>query len=115
MHVGEANKLGALDVAALAVVVIALIGAVASYFDDFLATTVASASVSTCGICSIITCSGCRSVLRQAPDGRHDRALTSDIDSVESFIASAMLGILFDALTIVGMIVVMFYLTRASR
>ncbi len=41
VHVGDTNKLGALDVAALAVVVIALIGAVASYFDDFLATTVA--------------------------------------------------------------------------
>jgi subfamily B ATP-binding cassette protein MsbA len=110
-HVGEANKLGALDVAALAVIVIALIGAVASYFDDFLATTVAK---------------------RVGFDLRHllyhhvqrlslsfyDRRqtgdmlvrLTSDIDSVESFIASAMLGILFDGLTIVGMIVVMFYL-----
>ena len=41
--------------------------------------------------------------------------LTSDIDAVESFIASAVLGIVFDALTIVGMIVVMFYLDCAVR
>jgi subfamily B ATP-binding cassette protein MsbA len=111
VHVGEANKLGALDVAALAVVVIALIGAVASYFDDFLATTVAKRvgfdlrhllyhHVQRLSL----------SFYDKRQTGDMIVRLTSDIDSVESFVASAMLGILFDALTIVGMIVVMFYL-----
>jgi subfamily B ATP-binding cassette protein MsbA len=111
VHVGEANKLGALDVAALAVVVIALIGAFASYFDDFLATTVAKRvgfdlrhllyhHVQRLSL----------SFYDKRQTGDMIVRLTSDIDSVESFVASAMLGILFDALTIVGMIVVMFYL-----
>jgi subfamily B ATP-binding cassette protein MsbA len=111
VHVGEANKLGALDVAAVAVVVIALIGAVASYFDDFLATTVAKRvgfdlrhllyhHVQRLSL----------SFYDKRRTGDMIVRLTSDIDSVESFVASAMLGILFDALTIVGMIVVMFYL-----
>jgi ATP-binding cassette subfamily B protein len=110
-HVGEANKLGALGVAAVAVVVIALIGAVASYFDDFLATTVAKRvgfdlrhllyhHVQRLSL----------SFYDKRRTGDMIARLTSDIDSVESFVASAMLGILFDALTIVGMIVVMFYL-----
>jgi len=111
VHVGEANKLGALDVAAVAVVVIALIGAVASYFDDFLASTVAKRvgfdlrhllyhHVQRLSL----------SFYDKRRTGDMIVRLTSDIDSVESFVASAMLGILFDALTIVGMIVVMFYL-----
>jgi subfamily B ATP-binding cassette protein MsbA len=111
VHVGEANKLGALDVAALAVVVIALIGAFASYFDDFLATTVAKRvgfdlrhllyhHVQRLSL----------SFYDKRQTGDMIVRLTSDIDSVESFVASAMLGILFDALTIVGMIGVMFYL-----
>ncbi|HEV8449338.1 MAG TPA: ABC transporter ATP-binding protein [Gemmatimonadaceae bacterium] len=110
-HVGDANKLGALDVAALAVIVIALIGAVASYFDDFLATTVAKRvgfdlrhllyhHVQRLSL----------SFYDKRQTGDMLVRLTSDIDSIESFIASAMLGILFDALTIVGMIGVMFYL-----
>jgi ATP-binding cassette, subfamily B, bacterial len=110
-HVGDANKLGALDVAALAVVVIALIGAVASYFDDFLATTVAKRvgfdlrhllyhHVQRLSL----------SFYDKRQTGDMLVRLTSDIDSVESFIGSALLGILFDALTIVGMIGVMFYL-----
>jgi ATP-binding cassette, subfamily B, bacterial len=110
-HVGDANKLGALDVAALAVVVIALIGAVASYFDDFLASTVAKRvgfdlrhllyhHVQRLSL----------SFYDKRQTGDMLVRLTSDIDSVESFIGSALLGILFDALTIVGMIGVMFYL-----
>jgi len=110
-HVGDANKLGALDVAALAVIVIALIGAVASYFDDFLAMTVAKRvgfdlrhllyhHVQRLSL----------SFYDKRQTGDMLVRLTSDIDSIESFIGSALLGILFDALTIVGMIGVMFYL-----
>jgi ATP-binding cassette subfamily B protein len=110
-HLGEANRLGVLDVAAIAVVVIALVGAVASYFDDFLATTVAKRvgfdlrhllyhHVQRLSL----------SFYDQRQTGDMIVRLTSDIDSVEGFIGSALLGIVFDAVTIVGMIVVMFYL-----
>jgi subfamily B ATP-binding cassette protein MsbA len=110
-HVGAANKLGALDVAALAVVVIALIGAVASYFDDFLATTVAKrAGFDLRHLLYHHVQRLSLSFYDKRQTGDMIVRLTSDIDSVESFIGSAMLGILFDGLTIVGMIVVMFYL-----
>jgi ATP-binding cassette, subfamily B, bacterial len=36
--------------------------------------------------------------------------VTSDIDAIQSFIASGVLGVLINSLTIVGMIVVMFYI-----
>jgi len=89
----------------------ALIGAVASYFDDFLATTVAKRvgfdlrhllyhHVQRLSL----------SFYDKRQTGDMLVRLTSDIDSIESFIGSALLGILFDALTIVGMIGVMFYL-----
>jgi len=36
--------------------------------------------------------------------------VTSDIDSIQSFITSGLLGVLINAITLVGMVVVMFYL-----
>jgi ATP-binding cassette, subfamily B, bacterial len=111
-HLGSpSNRMGVLAFAAIAVIVIAVVGAIAAYFDDFLATTVAKRV----GF-------DLRHVLYHHVQGLslsfYDKRqtgdmlvrLTSDIDAVESFIGSALLGILFDGLTIVGMIVVMFYL-----
>jgi len=110
-HLDVSNRLGVLDVAALGVVVIALVGAVASYFDDYLSTTVAKRvgfdlrhmlyhHVQRLSL----------SFYDQRQTGDMIVRLTSDIDAVESFIGSALLGILFDGLTIVGMVIVMFYL-----
>ena len=36
--------------------------------------------------------------------------ITSDIDAVQDFVSSALLGIIIDVLTLVGMLCVMFYL-----
>jgi len=110
-HLDGTSRLGILDVAAFAVVVIALVGAVASYFDDFLAMTVAKRVGF--DLRHLLYHHVQRLSLAfydQRQTGDMIVRLTSDIDSVESFIGSALLGILFDALTIVGMIVVMFYL-----
>ena len=104
------DRMTVLDIAALSVVTIAAIGAVASYTDDYLSTTVGK---------------------RVGYDLRHTLyhhvqrlslsfyewrqtgdmvvRLTSDIDAAESFISSAMLGILLDLLTLLGMAGVMFY------
>ncbi len=110
-YLGPSNRLGVLDVAALAVIVIALIGAVAAYFDDFLATTVAKRVGF--DLRHLLYHHVQRLSLAfydQRQTGDMIVRLTSDIDAVESFIGSALLGILFDVLTIIGMVIVMFYL-----
>ena len=107
VHDGH-DRLSALAVACLAVVAIAVIGAISTYTQKYLSTTVGK---------------------RVGYDLRHmlyhhiqrlslafyesrrtgDMVvrLTSDIDAAEDFITNAVLGILLDLLTIVGMIVVM--------
>jgi ATP-binding cassette, subfamily B, bacterial len=107
----SSGRLGVLAVAAIGVLVIALVGAVAAYFDDFLATTVAKRVGFDLRHMLYHHVQGLSlSFYDKRQTGDMLVRLTADIDSVESFIASALLGILFDALTIVGMIVVMFYL-----
>src|SRR5438270_10982580 len=46
----------------------------------------------------------------QQPTGDLISRVTSDIDSITSFIVSGLLGILVNAVTLLGMIVVMFYI-----
>jgi subfamily B ATP-binding cassette protein MsbA len=104
----EGNRVAVLTAAAAAVVAIALVGAVASYTQKYLSTTVGK---------------------RVGFDLRHllyhhiqrlslafyesrrtgDMVvrLTSDIDAVEDFITNAVLGIVLDLLTLVGMATVM--------
>jgi ATP-binding cassette, subfamily B, bacterial len=110
-HLGTSHRLGVLEIAALSVVAIAVIGAVAAYFDDFLATTVAKRVGFDLRHMLYHHVQGLSlSFYDKRQTGDMLVRLTADIDSVESFIGSALLGILFDVLTIVGMIVVMFYL-----
>ena len=88
-----------------------MVGAVAAYFDDFLATTVAKRVGFDLRHMLYHHVQGLSlSFYDKRQTGDMLVRLTSDIDAVESFIGSALLGILFDGLTIVGMIVVMFYL-----
>jgi subfamily B ATP-binding cassette protein MsbA len=106
-----ASRIAILDAAALAVIAIALLGAVASYTEKYLSTTVGK---------------------RVGYDLRHllyhhvqrlslafyegrqtgDMVvrLTTDIDAAEDFISSAVLGIVLNLLTLMGMAAVMFYL-----
>jgi subfamily B ATP-binding cassette protein MsbA len=105
------NKLAVLNFAALAVIIIAVVGAVASFTENYLTTKVGQWVMHD---------------LRQALYHHiqrlslsfHDRArtgdlisrVTTDIDAIQSFVSSALLGIIVDVITLVGMLAVMLYL-----
>ncbi len=100
-----------LNVAAAAVIAIAVIGALSSYTEKYLSTTVAKHvgydlrhmlyhHVQRLSL----------SFYEQRKTGDMVVRLTSDIDATEDFISSAALGIVLDLLTLVGMMAVMFYL-----
>src|SRR5512140_1575930 len=100
-----------LNFAVAAVAVIAIVGAVSSYFEKYLTTSV-----------SQWVGHDLRRTLYQHIQwlslAEHDESrtgdlitrVTSDIEVVQDFISAALLGILVNVLTLVGMIGVMFYL-----
>jgi ATP-binding cassette subfamily B protein len=105
------DRLAVLNVAASAVIAIAIIGAVSSFTQKYLATTVAKRvgfdlrhmlyhHVQRLSL----------SFYEQRQTGDMVVRLTSDIDAAEDFISSAVLGITLDVLTLSGMMAVMFYL-----
>ena len=107
----EQNPLRLLDLAAVAVVVIAAIGAATTFLEKYLSTTVAKRvghdlrrmlyhHVQRLSL----------SFYEQRQTGDMVVRLTSDINSAEDFISSAVLGVLLNVLTLAGMAAVMFYL-----
>jgi len=108
---GGRNAIALLDVAAGAVIVIAVVGAASTYTQKYLSTTVAKRigydlrhmlyhHVQRLSL----------SFYEQRQTGDMVVRLTSDIDAVEDFISSAVLGIVLDVVTLIGMLAVMFYL-----
>jgi ATP-binding cassette subfamily B protein len=108
---GAQERLVLLDAAAIAVIAIAIIGAISSFTEKYLSTTVAKRvgydlrhmvyhHVQRLSL----------SFYEQRQTGDMVVRLTSDIDAAEDFISSAVLGIVLDLLTLVGMTAVMFYL-----
>src|SRR6185369_15769661 len=109
-HIGQ-DKLAVLNFAVLAVAVIAVVGALSSYTEKYLTT-----SVGQCVMHDL------RRTLYQHIHhlslAEHDekrtgdliRRVTSDIEAVQDFVTSALLGMLVNALTLVGMVAVMFYI-----
>jgi len=105
------NAIAVLNFAVAAVLVIAVIGAISSYTEKVLTTTV-----------SQWVAHDLRRTLYQhiqhlslaehndARKGDLIARVTSDIDAVQDFISSALLGIIVNILTLVGMIGVMFYI-----
>jgi len=105
------NHYAVLNFAVAAVAVIAIVGAVSSYFEKYLTTSV-----------SQWVGHDLRRTLYQHIHwlslAEHDESrtgdlitrVTSDIEVVQDFISAALLGILVNVLTLVGMIGVMFYL-----
>ena len=105
------NKVGILHFAVLAVIVIAVAGALSSYAEKYLTTSVGSWVMH-----------DLRGVLYHhiqrlslayhdhKPAGDLISTVTADIDSIQDFISQALLGILVNVLTLVGMLAVMFYL-----
>jgi ATP-binding cassette subfamily B protein len=105
------DRLAVLNAAALAVVAIAVIGAVSTYVEKYLSTTVAKRvgydlrhmlyhHVQRLSL----------SFYEQRQTGDMVVRLTSDIEAAEDFFSSAMLGMVLNVLTLIGMMSVMFYL-----
>src|SRR5216684_5236259 len=105
------NKLAVLNFAVLAVAVIAIVGAISSYTEKYLTISVGQWVMH-----------DLRRTLYQHIHhlslAEHDEKrtgdlisrVTSDIEAVQDFITSALLGMLVNALTLVGMVAVMFYI-----
>jgi ATP-binding cassette, subfamily B, bacterial len=105
------NKLAILEFACLAVIGIALLDAACSYAEKYLTTSVGQ----------WVTYDLRRALyshLQRLSLAYHDQkrtgdlisTVTSDIDSIQSFITSGLLGVLINLITLVGMIGVMLYL-----
>jgi subfamily B ATP-binding cassette protein MsbA len=105
------DKLSILNFAVLAVIVIAIFGALSSYFEKYLTTSVGQWVMH-----------DLRRVLyghiQRLSLSYHDHKrtgdlisrVTSDIDAVQSMVSTVMLGMLVNVLTLAGMVLVMFYL-----
>jgi subfamily B ATP-binding cassette protein MsbA len=108
---GDVDRLAILNIAAVSVIVIAVVGAISSYTEKYLSTTVGKRvgydlrhllyhHVQRLSL----------SFYEHWQTGDMVVRLTSDIDAAEDFISSALLGIVLDILTIVGMMAIMFSL-----
>src|SRR2546425_866298 len=105
------DKLSILNFAVLAVITIAIFAAISSYFEKYLTTSVGQWVMH-----------DLRRVLyghiQRLSLSYHDHKrtgdlisrVTSDIDAVQSLISNVMLGMLVNVLTLMGMVLVMFYL-----
>src|SRR5438270_12521651 len=105
------DKLAILNFAAIAVITIAVVGAISSYTEDYLTTTVGQWVMHDLR----------RTVyhhIQRLSLAYHDKKrtgdlisrVTSDIDAIQSLISNVLLGMLVQILTLLGMIGVMFYL-----
>jgi len=105
------NTFAILNFAVAAVLVIALLGAVSSYIEKVLTTTVSQWVAH--DLRRTLYQHIQRLSLAEHNDARKGDLIarvTSDIDAVQDFISSALLGIIVNILTLVGMIGVMFYI-----
>ena len=109
--VDSGNRIAVLDLAAIAVVVIAVIGAISSYTNDYLSATVGKrVGYDLRRLLYHHVQRMSLSFYEHRQTGDMVVRLTSDIDAAENFISSAVLGIVLDLITLVGMATVMFYL-----
>lgn len=106
-----ADKQAILSFAAIAVVIIALVGAVSSYSDDYLTTKVGQWVMHDLrhDLYHHIQRLSLTEYDRQRTGDLISR-ITSDIDAIQDFVSSALLGIVMDVITLVGMLVIMFSL-----
>ncbi len=105
------TKVGILHFAILAVIVIAVAGALSAYAEKYLTTSVGQWVMH--DLRRVLYHHIQRLSLAyhdQKPTGDLISTVTADIDSIQDFISQALLGILVNVLTLVGMLLVMFYL-----
>jgi subfamily B ATP-binding cassette protein MsbA len=108
------DTLSILNFAVLAVIVIAIFGALSSYFEKYLTTSVGQWVMH--DLRRVLY-----SHIQKLSLSYHDQKrtgdlisrVTSDIDAVQNLISNVLLGILVNVLTLVGMVLVMFYLNWA--
>jgi len=104
------NALAVLNLAAVAVIIIAVVGALSSYAEKYLTTSVGQWVMHDLRLTLY-------SHIQRLSLAYHDQkrtgdlisTATSDIDAIQSFIASGLLGVFEDTFTLVGMIAVMLY------
>ena len=105
------DKLSILNFAAIAVILIALFGAISSYGEKYLTTSVGQWVMH--DLRSVLY-----SHIQKLSLSYHDQKrtgdlisrVTSDIDAVQNLISNVLLGMLVNVLTLIGMLAVMFYL-----
>jgi ATP-binding cassette subfamily B protein len=108
------DKISILDFAVLAVLVVAIFGALSSYVEKYLTTSVGQWVMH--DLRRVLY-----SHIQKLSLSYHDQKrtgdlisrVTSDIDAVQNLISNVLLGILVNVLTLVGMVAVMFYLNWA--
>lgn len=107
---GESN-IAVLQFAVVAVVVIAAIGAISSYTEKYLTTTVGQRVLHDLR-CTLYHHAQKLSLSYhdQKRTGDLLSRVTTDIDAIQAFISQALLGLIVNALTLAGMLAVMFYL-----
>jgi subfamily B ATP-binding cassette protein MsbA len=104
------DRLAVLKLAAVATLLIAAVGALCSFIEKYLTNTVAQ------WVMHDLRCN-LYSHIQRLSLSYHDHKqtgdlisrVTSDIDAIQSFIASGLLGALVNSLTLAGMVGVMFY------
>ena len=107
-----AGRFAALNFAVLAVLVIATLGALSSYFENYLTTTVGQWVMH--DLRRVVYQHIQRLSLSfhdQRRTGDLISRVTSDIDAIQSLVSNVLLGIVVNVLTLLGMIGVMFYLS----
>ena len=105
------DKVAILHFAAISVIAIAVVGAISSYAESYLTTSVGQ------WVMHDLRRTLYHHIQRlslayhdQKKTGDLISRVTSDIDAVQSFISSALLGMVVNVLTLTGMLAVMFYL-----
>jgi ATP-binding cassette subfamily B protein len=105
------DKFSILNFAVLAVLTIALFGALSSYFEKYLTTSVGQWVMHDL---RRVLYSHIQRLSLSFHDQKHTGDLisrvTSDIDAVQNLISSVLLGMVVNVLTLIGMVIVMFYL-----
>src|SRR5215212_2338736 len=104
------DKLAILYFALAAVILIALLGAISSYFEKYLTTTVGQWVAHDLRLMLYHRIQRLSLIEHgESRTGDMISRVTSDIDAVQDFINSALLGIVVNLLTLVGMVAVMLY------
>src|SRR5947199_8057690 len=105
------DKLSILNFTVLAVIAIAIVAAISSYFEKYLTTSVGQWVMHDL---RRVLYGHIQRLSLSYPDHKRTGDLisrvTSDIDAVQSLISNVMLGMLVNVLTLMGMVLVMFYL-----